>query len=443
MGDQPVDTKGKAPVCEYSISRTLSRNQFMDEQNPYVNALAQFDKAVSHLDLKQGVMEALRYPKRELSVAFPVLMDNHEIKIFRGYRVHHSTVRGPTKGGIRYSLGVTLDEVRALAMWMTWKCALMNLPFGGAKGGVVVDPKGLSQRELERLTRRYATEISVLMGPDRDIPAPDMGTNSQVMSWIMDTYSMHRGFSVPAVVTGKPVEIGGSLGRTEATGRGVAVTMREALKLKRISLDGATVAVQGFGNVGSVAARLAHEMNLKVIAVTGVKGGAYRTRGLDPEALSAHLAEGGSLTDVPDSDRITNDELLTLDCDVLIAAAVENQITSRNADRIRAKIIAEGANGPTTPEADDVLNSNGIFIIPDVLCNAGGVTVSYLEWVQDLQSFFWPVEEINRKLENLMLKAFESVMECAAQYNVPYREAAQILAIQRIADAIMIRGIYP
>jgi len=308
---------------------------------------------------------------------------------------------------------------------------------------VVVDAKGLSSRELERLTRRYATEISVLMGPESDIPAPDMGTNPQIMAWIMDTYSMHRGFSVPAVVTGKPVEIGGSLGRTEATGRGVAVTMREALRLKGISPDGATVAVQGFGNVGSVAARMAHAMNLKVIAVTGSKGGAYRIRGLDPNSLSAHLEEGGSLTDVPDSDSITNEELLTLDCDVLIAAAMENQITSHNADRISAKIIAEGANGPTTPEADDVLNSRRIFVIPDILCNAGGVTVSYLEWVQDLQSFFWPVEEINRKLENLMLKAFESVIECAIHHNVPYREAAQILAIQRIADAIMIRGIYP
>lgn len=430
-------------MCPYSISRSLTGTPSSGEENAYLNALAQFDKAVVHLNLKQGVVDTLRYPKRELSVVFPVLMDNQEIKIFRGYRVHHSTVRGPTKGGIRYSPGVTLDEVRALAMWMTWKCALMNLPFGGAKGGVVVDPKGLSNRELERLTRRYATEISVLMGPESDIPAPDMGTNQQVMAWIMDTYSMHRGFSVPAVVTGKPVEIGGSLGRTEATGRGVAVTMREALRLKGISPDGATVAVQGFGNVGSVAARLAHAMNLKVIGVTGSKGGAYNNRGLDPNSLSALVEAGGSLTDVADSDSITNEELLALDCDVLIAAATENQITSRNAGSVKARIVAEGANGPTTPDADDILNANGIFVIPDVLCNAGGVTVSYLEWVQDLQSFFWPVEEINRKLENLMLKAFESVMECAARYGVPNREAAQILAIQRIADAIMIRGIYP
>ena len=328
-------------------------------------------------------------------------------------------------------------------MWMTWKCALMNLPYGGAKGGVVVDPKELSLRELERLTRRYATEISILMGPESDIPAPDMGTNAQVMAWIMDTYSMHRGFSVPAVVTGKPVEIGGSLGRTEATGRGVAFTMLEALRMKGIRADGATVAVQGYGNVGSVAARLAHEMGMKVVAITSSQGGIHCGDGLVPDRLSRHLAEGGCVIDFPDADRITNDELLSMDCDVLVAAAAENQITGKNADRVRAKVIAEGANGPTTPEADEILKLNGTFIIPDILCNAGGVTVSYLEWVQDLQSFFWPVEEINSKLQNLMLHAFKSVMDCAEEYNVSTREAAQILAIQRISDAIMIRGIYP
>jgi len=444
MAEQPFEKAGPdGGPCTYSISKSLTQNHTGNESNPYVNALAQFEKAVSHLDLKRGVLETLRFPKRELSVAFPVLMDNGDIRIFRGYRVHHSTVRGPTKGGIRYSPDVTLDEIRALAMWMTWKCALMNLPFGGAKGGVVVDPKILSARELERLTRRYATEISVLMGPESDIPAPDMGTNPQIMAWIMDTYSMHRGFSVPAVVTGKPVEIGGSLGRTEATGRGVAVTVAQALRLKGIRPEGATAAVQGFGNVGSVAARLVQEMGMKVVAVTCSKGGVHRSRGLDPFDLSAHLDAGGCVTDFPDTDQISNEELLTLGCDVLIAAAVENQITSHNADGIKAAIIAEGANGPTTPEADEILKDRGVFVIPDILCNAGGVTVSYLEWVQDLQSFFWPVDEINRKLENLILRAFESVMECAGRYNVSYREAAQILAIQRIADAIMIRGIYP
>lgn len=413
------------------------------QENSYTNALAQFDKAISHLKIKKGVADTLRYPKRELTVTFPVLMDNQEIQIFRGYRVHHSAARGPTKGGIRYSADVTLDEVRALAMWMTWKCALMNLPYGGAKGGVIVNPKELSHRELERLTRRYATEISILMGPQSDIPAPDMGTNAQVMAWIMDTYSMHQGFSVPAVVTGKPIEIGGSLGRTEATGRGVAVTAREAMKLRGLRPGSATVAVQGFGNVGSVAARLCHEMGCKVVAVSGSLGGIYRSDGLDPMAVSTFVDQGGSLMDFPGVDTVTNAELLALDCDVLVAAATENQITSRNADAVRAKIVAEGANGPTTPDADEILKDKGIFIIPDILCNAGGVTVSYLEWVQDLQSFFWPVEEINFKLQNLMQRAFESVMECARLHSVPNREAAQILAIQRIADAIMIRGIYP
>ena len=431
------------PPCGYSISESLASRRPRGEENAYVNALAQFDKAIAHMDIKRGVAEMLRYPKRELSVSFPVLMDNNEIKIFRGYRVHHSTAKGPTKGGIRYSLDVTLDEVRALAMWMTWKCALMNLPYGGAKGGVVVDPKQLSPRELERLTRRYATEISVLMGPESDIHAPDMGTNPQVMAWIMDTFSMHRGFSIPAVVTGKPVEIGGSLGRTEATGRGVSVTMIEAMKRCDMSPGKATVAVQGYGNVGSVTARLAHEMGLTVVAASTSKGGVFKEDGLDPVALGKHAEAAGSLLDFPGTDRITNEELLTLDCDVLVVAALESQVNSRNADKVRAKIIAEGANGPVTPEADDILNANGKFIIPDILCNAGGVTVSYLEWVQDLQSFFWPVEEINHKLQNLMLKAFDSVMECARIHRVPNREAAQILAIQRIADAIVTRGIYP
>lgn len=432
-----------ADPCPFSISAVLPGSRHIGGENPYVNALVQFDKAVSHLKIKRGVIETLRYPKRELSVSFPVMMDDGDIRIFRGYRVHHSVVKGPTKGGIRYSPNVSLDEVRALAMWMTWKCALMNLPYGGAKGGVVVDPKELSLRELERLTRRYATEISVLMGPESDIPAPDMGTNPQVMAWIMDTYSMHRGFSVAAVVTGKPVEIGGSLGRTEATGRGVAFTMLEALRMKGIRTEGATVAVQGYGNVGSVAARLAHEMGMKVIAITCSQGGIHCGDGLSPDRLNRHLAEGGCVIDFPQADRISNDELLSMDCDVLVAAAAENQITGKNADRIKAKVIAEGANGPTTPEADEILKSNGTFIIPDILCNAGGVTVSYLEWVQDLQSFFWPVEEINAKLQNLMLHAFKSVMDCADEYNVSTREAAQILAIQRISDAIMIRGIYP
>lgn len=413
------------------------------EYNPYANALAQFDKAASYLNLKRGVRDMLRCPKRELSVNFPVMMDSGDTRMFRGYRVHHSVVKGPTKGGIRYAANVSLDEIRALAMWMTWKCALMNLPYGGAKGGVIVNPKELSQRELERLTRRYATEISIMMGPESDIPAPDVGTNPQIMAWIMDTYSMHRGFSIPAVVTGKPVEIGGSLGRTEATGRGVAFCVAEALKLKGIAPRGATVAVQGFGNVGSVASRLVHEMGMKIVGVTCSRGGMFRSDGLDPWSISRHMEHGGCLTEFPDAENISNEELLTLDCDVLIAAAVENQITVSNAAQVKARIIAEGANGPITIGADEMLVDKGVLIVPDILCNAGGVTVSYLEWVQDLQSFFWPVEEINIKLQYLMRQAFDNVLECSKKHNVAMREAAQILAIQRISDAIVLRGIYP
>jgi glutamate dehydrogenase (NAD(P)+) len=442
MSDTNPDGHGPA-ACSSSVSQSVTDARVPGEENPYVNALAQYDKAVAHLDIKRGVAKRLRYPKRELSVTFPVMMDNGEIKIFKGHRVHHSTARGPTNGGVRYSLAVTLDEIRALAMWTTWKCSLMNLPFGGAHGGVLVDPKAISSSELERLTRRYATEISIMIGPESDIPAPDMGTDSQVMAWIMDTYSMHRGFSVPAVVTGKPIEIGGSLGRAEAAGRGVAVTALEALKIKGIDPKGATVAVQGFGYVGSIAARRAHEMGLKVIAATDVEGGIIKESGLDPTALAKHTSEGGNIFGCEDADQISNEELLSLKCDVLIVAAMENQITSQNANKVRAKIIAEGANGPTTPDADEILNSEGVFIIPDILCNAGAVTASYLEWVQDLQSFFWPVEEINRNLEDLMLRSFESVMECARHYSVPNRVAAQILAIQRVSDAAIVRGIYP
>lgn len=413
------------------------------ETNPYANALAQFDKAVAHLHLKRGIVEYLRFPKRELTVNFPVKMDNGDIRVFTGYRVHHSTVRGPTKGGIRYHPDVTLDEVRALAMWMTWKCALMNLPFGGAKGGVVVDPKALTLRELEHLTRRYATEISILMNPAGDVPAPDVGTTPQVMAWIMDTYSMHHGHSNPAVVTGKPIEVGGSAGRIEATGRGVMFAVREALKVAGLSIEGATVAVQGFGNVGSVAARMAHDMGGRVIAVTDVAGGVYNTHGLDVPALIEQVRQTGVVAGFPDAEAITNTELLSLECDVLLPAALENQITSENAGSVRARILAEGANGPTTPEADEILNDRGVFIIPDVLCNAGGVTVSYFEWVQDLQSFFWTDDEIDRQLERIMVNAFHAVIDEARRRGIDHRTAAQVLAIDRVAQALMIRGIYP
>lgn len=415
----------------------------MSESNAYQNALAQYDKAVAHLKLKRGIAEYLRFPKRELTVNFPVKMDSGDVKIFTGYRVHHCTTLGPTKGGIRYHQGVTLDEVRALAMWMTWKCSLMGLPYGGAKGGVVVDPKTLSLNELETLTRRYATEISILMNPQGDVPAPDVGTTPQIMAWIMDTYSMHQGFSLPAVVTGKPVEIGGSLGRIEATGRGVMFAAREAMRHLSLPVEGATAAVQGFGNVGSVAARTAHEMGMRVAAVTDVSGGVYNPNGLDIPALIDHLHTTRSVAGFPDADMITNAELLALKVDVLIPAALENQITSANACNVKCKVLAEGANGPTTPEADDLLNDKGVFVIPDILCNGGGVVVSYLEWVQDLQSFFWDEAEINRQLERHVVNAFKRVIGEAQQRKVDYRTAAQVLAIRRVAEALMIRGIYP
>lgn len=440
--DSQTGNRGES-YCPYSISGALNGREMKDEDNPYANALIQFDKTIEKMSLKRGVVDMLRYPKRELSVTFPVQMDGGEICIFRAYRVHHSTVKGPTKGGIRYAVNVTLDEVRALAMWMTWKCALMDLPFGGAKGGVVVDPKRLSQRELERLTRRYASEMSVLMGPQSDIPAPDMGTNQQVMAWIMDTYSMHAGYSIPAVTTGKPVDIGGSLGRIEATGRGVVYTLNEALRVKNLNPRETTVAVQGFGNVGSVAAHCAEELGMKIVAVSDSSGGIVNQAGLDSQAVIRHKEESGSVTGFTGADRVPNDEFVELPCDVLILAAMENVITSANADRVKASVIAEGANGPTTPDADQILLDHNKYVIPDILCNAGGVTVSYLEWVQDLQSFYWPLNRINEHLQKLMVDAFDSVMGCCEQHNVPTRVAAQMLAIQRVADAIMIRGIYP
>jgi len=411
--------------------------------NVYANALQQFDKAVGHLDLKPGIVEYLRVPKRELCVNFPVEMDDDSVRVFTGYRVHHNTALGPTKGGIRYHPGVTLDEVRALAMWMTWKCAVVGLPYGGAKGGVICDPKTLSVRELENLTRRYATEISILMSPQGDIPAPDMGTGEREMAWIMDTYSMHRGYSVPAVVTGKPLVIGGSLGRSEATGRGVMIATLEAFKRRSISVEGARVVVQGFGKVGGPAAYLIEERGAKVIAVSDALGGVYNPRGLDARDLLAYASAQGTVTGYQKGEPISNAELLELECEVLMPCALENQITAVNAPRIRAKIIAEGANGPLTPEADEILRAKEVFIIPDILCNAGGVTVSYFEWVQDLQSFFWGEDEINERLRQIMVRGFNQVLRVSHEKQVDTRTAAQILAVQRVAEAMLIRGIYP
>ncbi len=424
----------------------MVKEMVLEEYNPWEMALEQFDHAAQYLDLKEGIYEMMRHPKRELTVNFPVRMDDGSVRIFTGYRVHHSTVRGPTKGGIRYSPDVTLDEVRALAMWMTWKVAVANLPFGGAKGGVVCNPKELSQNELENLTRRYATEISILMSPDGDIPAPDMGTNPQVMAWIMDTYSMHRGHSEPAVVTGKPVEIGGSLGRLEATGRGVRVIAEEAADYLGMELAGATVAVQGFGNVGSISARLLQDAGARVVAVSDSRGGIYDPNGLDIVQVIHHKRETGSVVGFGNAEGVTNAELLELPVDILVPSAMEHQITEANAPYIQARLIVEGANGPTTPEADVILQERGCLVVPDILANAGGVTVSYFEWVQGLQFFFWSEEEINQRLRQVMCKSFADVVEIMRLYEaegIDMRTAAYILAISRVNQATLLRGIYP
>jgi glutamate dehydrogenase (NAD(P)+) len=385
----------------------------------------------------------LRRPKRELTVNFPVKMDDGSVRVFTGHRVHHSVVLGPTKGGIRYHPDVTLDEVRALAMWMTWKCSVVGLPYGGAKGGVVCNPKKMSLSELENLTRRYASEISVMMSPEGDIPAPDVNTNPQIMAWIMDTYSMRRGYSTPAVVTGKPIEIGGSEGRKAATAQGTIYHIRRAAKHLGLDLEKATAVVQGYGNAGSFSAKFLHKDGVRVIGVSDSQGGIHNPKGLDPAGVLAHKQETGSVVGYPGADHVTNAELLELACDVLVPAALEKQLTGENASRVQTKIVAEAANGPTEPEADRILNDKGVFVIPDILCNAGGVTVSYFEWVQDLQQFFWNEREVNQKLEEIMNKAFDKVLEVHLQKQVDMRLAAYIRAIDRVNKATMIRGIYP
>lgn len=413
-------------------------------QSAYETALAQYERAVRRLTLDENVVEYMRWPRREFTVNFPVRRDDGRVEMFTGYRVHHSTIMGPSKGGIRFSTNVTLDEVRALAMWMSWKCALVNIPFGGAKGGVIVDPKALSPREKENLTRRYASELIPLLSPHSDIPAPDMGTGSQEMAWIMDTYSMTVGYSVPAVVTGKPLNIGGSQGRTEATGRGVIIVMIEALERHgMVDPSKISVVIQGFGNVGSFAAAHAHEMGYKVVAVSDVDGGIYNPKGLDIPKVREWAKQNRTPAGFPGAETVTNSELLTLPCDVLIPAAMEGQITEQNAHRIQAKLIVEGANGPTTTQADDILNDRGITVVPDILANAGGVTVSYFEWVQGLQEFFWDTEEVYRQLERILVKAYDATVNMAEKHGVDLRTAAQMLAIQRVGDALLTRGFYP
>lgn len=415
-----------------------------EDLNAFETALEQYDRAARYTKLNDSVIEYMRYPRREFTVNFPVKRDDGSMEMFTGYRVHHNTAVGPSKGGLRYSLGVTLDEVRALAMWMTWKCALVNIPYGGAKGGVVVDPKTLSMGELERLTRRYASELVPLISPLMDIPAPDMGTNAQVMAWIMDTYSMTVGYSVPAIVTGKPIGIGGSEGRTQATGRGVISIMVEVLKDHNLTDPSAiTLVIQGFGNVGLHAALYANELGYRVNAVSDVKGGMYNPNGLDIPALVEHVKQTGYVVDFAGGENITNEELLALPCDVLIPAALENQIHGGNAAKVRARFIVEGANGPTTPEADDILLDNGIYIVPDILANSGGVIVSYFEWVQDLQSFFWDEDEVYKRLSRIIVGAYQKTRATAEDLKLDMRTAAQVTAIKRVADAIQTRGFYP
>ena len=407
-------------------------------------AVAQFDQAAEIMDLDHNLRERLKLPQRSLIVSLPVRMDDGRVEVYTGYRVQHDSSRGPSKGGIRYHPDVNLGEVAALAMWMTWKCALADLPYGGAKGGVAINPKQFSQPELQRLTRRYAAEIFPLIGPDKDVPAPDVGTDAQVMAWIMDTYSQQVGYSVPGVVTGKPLSIGGSLGREEATGRGVVCVTLEALRHLKLDIQNTTVAIQGFGNVGAHTARIMQERGARVIAVSDVQGGIFNSKGLDiPELLTRYKTAGQSLRDTKLGDWLSNDELLQLDCSVLVPAALSEQITEHNAAKLRCRILAEGANGPTTLEADRILQDQGIFIIPDILANSGGVIVSYFEWVQDVQRFFWKATDIQERLQDILIAAFHRTLQFSVSKKTSMRMAALISGIDKVAQAHLHRGLYP
>ncbi len=412
-------------------------------ENPFELAREQLRRVADTFQIDPSLVEVLGRCKKAIEVSIPVGMDDGSTQVFTGYRVTHNVARGPSKGGIRYHPDVTLDEVKSLAMWMTWKCALMGIPFGGAKGGVVCDPKRLSRSELERMTRRYTSEIINEIGPEKDIPAPDVGTDGSVMAWIFDTYSMNKGHSVLGVVTGKPLTIGGSLGRTEATARGALFVIRDAVAKQNRSIAGMRVAVQGFGNVGSYLARFLHEEGATVVAISDSQVGLYNPKGIDVPAAVAHKAESGSLAGLRDAEQITNEELLLVDCDLLAPCALEQVITERNADKVKAGIICEGANGPVTPTADAILEDRGIVVLPDVLANAGGVVVSYFEWVQGLQEYFWKEVEVNAKLNDIMSRAFDETWECAQSRNLPLRVASYGLAVQRVAEATVTRGIYP
>ena len=441
LAQAQIDKEGLARLM--TSERQQAAVPVHEVTNPFEEIQKHIDTICRRMNVDEGINARLRHCKRELIVHFPVKMDDGTLKIFTGYRVEHNTSRGPAKGGIRYHPDVDLDETRALATWMTLKCAVVGLPYGGAKGAVACNPKVMSQNELERLTRRYATEISVFISPEGDIPAPDIGTNPQIMAWIMDTYSMNKGYSVLGVVTGKPIEIGGSKGRFEATGRGCMMTARLAGKHLGISLEGATVAVQGFGNVGATAAKLLAKEGSQIIAVSDSKGGIYNPKGLDVNSVLRYKKETSSVVGFKDSETITHAELLGLECDILVPAALEGDISAANAASIKARMIVEGANGPTTPDADKTLCDNGRFVIPDILANAGGVIVSYFEWVQGLQSFFWSEAEVNSRLQEIMDNAFHEVLEVSQREKVNMRDAAYMLAIDRLARAITIRGTFP
>jgi len=411
--------------------------------NAWEEALKQLEMATERLKLDPSIVQMLKHPRRTITVAVPARMDNGSIKVFTGYRVQHNNWRGPHKGGIRYHPDVDLDEVKALAMWMTWKCAVMDLPYGGGKGGVVCNPKEMSKSELERMTRRFTAMLIDDIGPYKDVPAPDVYTDSQTMAWIVDTYSQMRGYYEPGVVTGKPVNVGGSLGRDQATGRGVAICAREAAKEKGVKLGGASVAVQGFGNVGSYAAIILHGWGAKIVALSDSQGGIYSPNGLDPNAVAAFKQKTGKVSGFPGSKEVSNENLLELSCDILIPAALENVITTRNASRINAKIICEGANGPTTTEADQILDERNVLVVPDILANAGGVTVSYFEWLQNLRREHWTLEEVNNKLEAKMAEAFRDTMDLTKKERVPMRISALMLGIGRVADAFARLGLFP
>jgi len=415
----------------------------LDEESPFESMMERFRFAADILELDEGMFQYLASPVKQVIVSVPVVMDSGDIRVFEGYRVIHDNVLGPSKGGIRYAPDVTIDEVKALAAWMTWKCAIVNVPFGGAKGGVRCNPKELSKGELERLTRRYTANMLEVFGPDRDIPAPDMNTDEQIMAWIMDTYSMNAHKTETAVVTGKPIILGGSQGRKEATGRGVVTVTLAALNKLRILPNKCTVAVQGFGNVGSISAKLMYEQGAKIIAISDISGGYYNKDGIDiPKAIEYSKNNNGTLEGFPSADKITNDELLQMECDVLIPAAKEDQISKINAPNINARIISEGANGPVTANADSILEDKGIMVIPDILANAGGVTVSYFEWVQDRQGYFWTEERVNRRLNRMMRNAFDNLFEVSENYDITLRQAAYVFGIDKVAKTLRLRGIY-